>query len=106
VCTTAANSTIISQHLKAEPPKLSDRRPDLAMLDEVMSVALAKNPDDRFHRCRDFASALGERATDASRSDRATETAIPIAAPIPGPASFDRDPTPCRRTGRSSGPAP
>jgi serine/threonine-protein kinase len=46
---------VISQHLTASPPKLSDYRRDLASLDEVMSTALAKDPDERFPRCRDFA---------------------------------------------------
>ena len=35
---------VISQHLNAAPPKLSDRRPDLAHLDQVLSKALAKDP--------------------------------------------------------------
>ncbi len=39
---------VISRHLNAAPPKLADRRPDLAQLDEVLSTALAKDPADRF----------------------------------------------------------
>ncbi|MGZ4513285.1 MAG: serine/threonine-protein kinase [Mycobacterium sp.] len=44
----------------ATPPKLADRRPDLALLDDVLSIALADDPEDRFDRCRQFASALRE----------------------------------------------
>ncbi|MEZ0366688.1 serine/threonine-protein kinase [Mycobacterium sp. pUA109] len=43
-------------------PKLGDRRPDLAPLDDVLAVALAPNPTDRFGRCGEFAAALSQRA--------------------------------------------
>src|ERR1700758_4454900 len=42
---------VISQHLTAPLPKLSDRRPELTSLDEVLSRALAKEPADRFADC-------------------------------------------------------
>jgi serine/threonine-protein kinase len=54
-------AVVISQHLNASPPAIGDHRPDLAALDPVMAKALAKNPDDRFERCADFARALGHR---------------------------------------------
>jgi serine/threonine-protein kinase len=74
---------VISQHLNAPPPKLTDRRPDLAHLDQVLSTALAKDPADRFDRCRQFATALRERAAD-SKSDRSAEAAISVAAHAAG----------------------
>ena len=49
---------VISQHLHEHPPRLSDCRPDLAHLDDVFFTALAKNPEDRFDRCRGFAAAF------------------------------------------------
>ncbi|MDI3314298.1 MAG: protein kinase [Mycobacterium sp.] len=49
---------VISAHLTGTPPKLSDRRPELAPLDGAVATALAKDPNDRFGRCRDFAEAL------------------------------------------------
>lgn len=52
---------VIGQHLHAAPPRLSDRRPDLARFDRVFAKALAKDPAERFERCRDFAAALRER---------------------------------------------
>jgi serine/threonine protein kinase, bacterial len=78
---------VISRHLTAPLPKLSDRRPELADLDEVLSRALAKDPADRFEHCSDFAAALTERAgVDA-------EAITTVAAPI-----MTRDtPTPKRR---------
>jgi serine/threonine protein kinase, bacterial len=53
---------VIGQHLHAAPPRLSDHRPDLARLDDVFFKALAKDPADRFDRCRDFAAAFNDKA--------------------------------------------
>ena len=91
---------VISQHLNAAPPKLTDRRPDLAHLDQVLSTALAKDRADRFDRCRQFATALRERAAD-SRSDYGTEAATGVAAHAAGQGA-----RPTRRSapqGRHSG---
>ena len=57
-------AVVISQHLSASPPAIGDRRPDLSALDPVLAKALAKNPNDRFERCSDFARALGHRLGD------------------------------------------
>jgi serine/threonine protein kinase, bacterial len=65
---------VISRHLTAPLPKLSDHRPELANLDEVFSRALAKDPADRFEQCRDFAAALIQRAD--------IEAVTTVAAPI------------------------
>jgi serine/threonine protein kinase, bacterial len=75
---------VISQHLNAALPKLSDRRPDLAHLDQVLSKALAKDPADRFGRCREFATKLSERAAVDGASDRGTEAGPTVVAPAPG----------------------
>jgi serine/threonine protein kinase, bacterial len=72
---------VISQHLSTFPPKLSDRRSDLARLDAVMSKALAKDPDERFSRCRQFANAFSGSA-GASISDQGTEVGITVAASV------------------------
>lgn len=58
---------VISQHLHEAPPRLSDFRPDLAGLDDVFSKALAKRPEDRFARCREFATAVSEQFSEAGR---------------------------------------
>lgn len=63
--------TVISQHLSADPPKLSDRHPELARLDGVMCKALAKNPAHRFGRCRQFADALNNAVGGGYRSPEA-----------------------------------
>ena len=75
---------VISQHLNAAPPKLSDRRPELAHLDQLLSKALAKDPSHRFGRCREFATKLGARVASDPGSDRSTEVGITIAAPTAG----------------------
>ena len=74
---------VISRHLTAPQPKLSDCRPDLADLDEVLSRALAKNPEDRFPQCHDFATALTQRAEVGSETAHRTEANPIAAAPIP-----------------------
>ena len=73
---------VISQHLTAPLPKLSDRRPELTSLDEVLSRGLAKDPADRFERCSDLAAALTHRAGVDVDDDHLTETGITVAAPI------------------------
>lgn len=72
-------AVVISRHLNSSPPALADTRPDLAALDPVLAVALAKDPKDRFARCADFAHALAEQSRAATPSD-------PMAATTPAPA--------------------
>ena len=59
-------AVVVGQHLSAAPPKLSDRRPELAHLDQVLCTALAEEPAQRFGRCGDFAKALTERAASVT----------------------------------------
>jgi serine/threonine-protein kinase len=54
-------AVVISQHLSASPPAIGDRRPGLAPLDPVFAKALAKEPNERYEQCVDFARALGHR---------------------------------------------
>ena len=57
-------AVVISRHLNAPPPAIADTRPDIAGLDSVLAVALAKDPEKRFARCADFARALEEHSDD------------------------------------------
>ncbi len=57
-------AVVISRHLNSPPPALADTRPELAALDPVLSVALAKSPNDRFVRRSDFAAALVDHSSD------------------------------------------
>lgn len=62
-------AVVISQHLFTPPPRISDRRPDLAHLDAVLTRALAKDPNERYPSCLDFARALTQQRP---RRDTAT----------------------------------
>ena len=51
-------AVVISHHLGTPPPRISEHRPDLAHLDAVLARALAKDPNERYATCLDFARAL------------------------------------------------
>jgi len=55
-------AVVISRHLNSPPPLLADSHPELAALDPVLAVALARDPKRRFPRSGDFALALAEQA--------------------------------------------
>lgn len=76
-------AVVIGNHLHTPPPKLSDRRADLAHLDAVMAKALAKTPDDRYPRCLDFAQALAERSDAAARTQHPPQAPAVPTAPFP-----------------------
>ena len=59
-------AVLISKHLNDRAPLPSDVRPDLTDFDAIFARALAKDPIDRFRRCREFAKAL--EATGGTRS--------------------------------------
>ena len=56
-------AVVISKQLTAAVPRLSEYRPDMANLDRVLSVALAKDPNQRYPHCLDFAEALRRENT-------------------------------------------
>lgn len=85
-------AVVIGQHLNAPPPALRDTRPEHAALDAALSRALAKNPEDRFATCAEFADALAEpqhlahRVTTPVISPNDVPTMLrPVAAPQPYP---------------------
>ena len=51
---------VMSHHLNTPPPSLRDTRPELASLDPIFAIAMAKDPGQRFPRCGDFARAIAE----------------------------------------------
>lgn len=53
---------LISQRVSGVVPKLAEFRRDLADLDPVMAIAMARRPADRFPSCADFAAALARGA--------------------------------------------
>lgn len=68
-------------HLYAPPPRLSERRRDLAHLDAVMAKALAKRPDKRYARCLDFARALGGSTEVSTAPQPVTPDTAPLEMP-------------------------
>lgn len=101
-------AVVISHHLNATPPTIAKTRPELAALDPVLAIALAKNPDDRFRHCRDFAHALTlarirARSGDTRRDPAATQMAIDTEKPLTSatPVAEAKNPaaSPNRKTG-------
>jgi serine/threonine-protein kinase len=68
-------AVVISKHLTAPPPLLSEHRAELARLDPVLSKAMAKYPAQRYPRCLDFAQALGEALTGPAVHQHPTQAA-------------------------------
>jgi len=63
-------AVVISHHLHSPPPRISERRPDLAHLDAVFARAMAKEPDQRYPTCLDFAHALAAPKRNPSFTQR------------------------------------
>jgi len=103
-------AVVITQHLSAPPPQISERRPELADLDGALAKALAKKPDDRYPTCSDFAAALRSQL-DTAASEVAELSVGPtevIAAPTeviaPPPSAPPLPNGPTGTSGSSRGP--
>ena len=87
--------SVMYAHLSEPPPSLHERRPDLPVaVDDVLSRALAKTPDDRYLTCDDFAAALRPalglapgRSDSGAASQPVNQTAGPAAGAPDGPDS-------------------
>ncbi|MCV7413613.1 serine/threonine protein kinase [Mycobacterium florentinum] len=75
-------AVVITQHLSAPPPPVSERRPELADLDGALAKALAKDPADRYATCADFAAALSSRLGAAAAEAVAPTQAAAIATEV------------------------
>ena len=86
---------VISQPPDRAATALIDIRPELAPFDAVFARALAKNPDDRYPRCHDFAHALtaAARATGIISPTAPTQEASAEPTPPPPEASRRYRPT-------------
>lgn len=95
-----SNPLVVSnRHLNVAPPSLADRRPDLAYLDRILAIGLAKRPEDRFKRCAEFARAL---ADELPGSRTASPSAATQAAPRPGRAATKSTPSPANKSATRS----
>ncbi len=82
-----APMAVLYAHLSTQPSQVTLVRPDLPLaVNDVLNIALAKVPDDRFPTCGDFADALrdalGLDPYDPSRSARPATAAVPARVPI------------------------
>lgn len=66
-------AVVISHHLGTPPPRISERRPELAHLDAVLARALAKDPAERYPSCLDFARALTQPRAPRSAAHPQTQ---------------------------------
>ena len=76
-------AVVISQHLSASPPAIGAQRPELSALDPVLAKALAKDPNDRFERCADFARALAHRLEEAPAAAPPKRTLLRASVVVP-----------------------
>ena len=95
---------VISAHLTQTPPPPSTVRPALAAVDPVFTRALAKEPNQRFARCQDFAQALTAATTTAAGVY--PPNAPTQQAPTPPKPSPPRQTRPSATTSTASTPTP
>ena len=98
-------ATVIDHHRSAAVPKLGDRHPELARLDDVLSKALAKDPDDRFAGCQEFADALSGQAWAYDPSPQADRDVLDYPDKDPDKAAPKVGAGKPARTGSRSAPA-
>ncbi|MGZ6778586.1 MAG: serine/threonine-protein kinase, partial [Mycobacterium sp.] len=80
-------AVVISHHLGTAPPRISERRPDLVHLDAVLAKALAKDPDERYPTCLDFAQALTQHSPRRDPAAAPPQSGSPPAGPAGHPAT-------------------
>lgn len=86
---------LISQRVSGVVPKLAEFRRDLADLDPVMAIAMARRPADRFPSCADFAAALARGAAPTLPPAAAVPGAPTVrSGPAGAPAGIVRQPDP------------
>jgi serine/threonine-protein kinase len=101
-------AVVISRHLSTPPPPLANTHRELAALDPVLAVALAKDPANRFANCTDFARAFAEAARSAGHATASAATMqAPSASRPPGsPAVLPAPADPTQRRPLPDGPNP
>ncbi len=70
---------VVLQHITEPPPSLLQIAPDLpSAVDDVMKMAMAKNPDDRYATAVDFAEALSHALHSSEESLLAAKAEVPL----------------------------
>lgn len=95
-------AVVISRHLSTDPPPLGPRRADCAVLDDVLGIALAKHPDDRFSSCLAFAQALADEspAREIASANVTTRAAWRSDRPVSSPSTTTSQELPPASTSR------
>lgn len=88
-------AVVITKHVAAAIPSVSERRPELAALDPVLARAMAKTPRDRYASCGEFARELNYALNPPSGHIRHAPPPPPT-RPEPAPTLM----TPTRRVSR------
>jgi serine/threonine-protein kinase len=89
-----SGEAVLLAHLESAPPRVTTLRPDLPRsIDEVVTRALAKSPDDRFPTCRALITAAREALVPEGRS-RPPRPPTPGATSPPTPTPGPRPPRP------------
>jgi serine/threonine protein kinase len=80
--------------LEAEPPRLTDRRPDLpAAVNAVITTGMGKWPDSRYGSCREFAAALATACLPEAQRAGTTGYAVPdLDVPLAEQTAIDLPP--------------
>jgi eukaryotic-like serine/threonine-protein kinase len=110
--TANGSAAVVAAHLHAPPPKVTDVVPGLpAQLDQVIAIAMAKDPAQRFPSARSLAEAAAAALNDQTVQLTAPWQPIPSAPansfpppPLPsgasGPPVFTQPPMPPRKRHR------
>lgn len=88
-------AVVLSHHLSTPPPRISERRPELAHLDAVLARALAKDPNERYPNCVEFARALSQQGPCRGAAPPHPQSGSQTSAPRPAGdlGSGERPPT-------------
>lgn len=77
---------MLMQHILVAPPRLDQGRPDLpSSTAAVMARALAKQPEQRYRSCRDFAEALRSSMCRTEESEKPTVVGPRVPETVTGP---------------------
>jgi eukaryotic-like serine/threonine-protein kinase len=96
--TTNGSAAVVAAHLHAPPPKVTDVAPGLStQLDQVIAIAMAKDPAQRFPSARSLAEAAAAALNDQTVQLTAPWQVPPAPAP---PPPFYGPPRKRRRGGR------
>jgi serine/threonine protein kinase len=84
-------AVVISRHLGTPAPILAATHPHLTRFDEALTCALAKDPDDRYPTCAEFAAALGREQAASDPGPPAPPSVTTPERELSGPPVYQSD---------------